>query len=113
MLFRSSGFQADIAYDPAFLSVVSVDEGDFLGQNTFFVKPDLSKPGVIGHPAAARIGGGGVLGTGVTGSGTLVTVTFKADAAGTSALGLSNVKLVNPPSETLPVTTVDGEVKIS
>ena len=53
-----SGWQADIAFNPAVLSAVSVTEGDFLsteGGNTFFVGDNIDNAnGKITGVSAAR-----------------------------------------------------------
>jgi general secretion pathway protein D len=71
-----------VEFDPALLSVVRVEAGDFLGgTGEAQVLADSSQPGrlVIG---ASRLGAV----AGVDGSGTVATVTFRALAAGNAAL---------------------------
>ena len=51
-------------------------------------------------------------GTGVTGSGTLATITFKAKMTGTSPLNLVNTILGNSTAQRITHTTTDGEVEV-
>ncbi|RME52470.1 hypothetical protein D6783_04610 [Candidatus Woesearchaeota archaeon] len=110
-----SGFQFNLAYDPQVLEAVRVEEGEFLKRagETFKVGPDLSTAGLIANFAVVKLGGGGKIGTGVSGSGTLATITFKAKKKGTSQLAFENVKFVNPPSDQLSVQAFPGRVTVT
>ena len=88
-----AGWQLDLAFNPAgLLKAISVSEGDFLstdGGNTFFQEGDINN-------AAGTITGisGVVIDTGgVSGSGTLFSVTFEARAAGEGWLRVSEDRL--------------------
>ena len=87
-----AGWQFDIAFDPAVLEVIEVNEGDFLkkdAETTFFRKGKINnQSGTIIGLSSARLSGDGV-----TGTGTLVSVTFKAKAGGETQLGLNNFQL--------------------
>ena len=84
-----AGWQFDIAFDPAVLKAISVDEGDFLktgGGTTFFQKGKIdNRSGKITGLNSARLSGDGVNGT-----GTLLSVDFSAKAAGKTQLKLQN-----------------------
>lgn len=78
-----------LGYDPARLDVVSATEGGFLnndGQSTVFLNSIDSQKGqiIIGLSRLGPIGG-------VSGSGTLATITFRAKAAGPVTLTLQKV----------------------
>ena len=100
-----SGWQADIAFNPAVLSAVSVTEGDFLSQDggsTFFQEGSINNTtGEITELIAARTTGGGVSGTGV-----LLSIIFEAQATGEDFLRFRNVKLGQPNREVMPYTIV-------
>ena len=76
-----AGWQFDIEFDPAVLKVVEVTEGEFLkmgGSTTFFQKGAIDNAaGKITGLSAARISENGVSGT-----GTLLSVTFSAKVGG-------------------------------
>ena len=82
-----AGWQFDIAFDPAILEAVDVSEGDFLktdGGTTFFQGGSIDNAsGKITGLNAARLSGGGISGTGL-----LLQVRFKAKAAGETELAL-------------------------
>ena len=100
-----SGWQADIAFNPAVLSAVSVTEGDFLlkdGGSTFFQEGSINNTtGEITELIAARTTGGGVSGTGV-----LLSIIFEAQATGEDLLRFRNVKLGQSNREVMPYTIV-------
>ena len=84
-----AGWQFDIAFDPAILEAVDVSEGDFLktdGGSTFFQSGRIDNAaGKITGLIAGRIADGGV-----SGSGSVLQVRFKAKAEGETELALGN-----------------------
>ena len=84
-----AGWQFDIAFDPAVLEAIDVNEGDFLkmnGASTFFQGGSIDNAtGKITQLSAARLSS-----QGVTGTGTLLQVTFKAKSVGETELALQN-----------------------
>ena len=84
-----AGWQTDIAFDPNVLEAVEVTEGDFLkseGSATFFQGGTIDNmEGKIKGMFAARQSEGGVSGT-----GTLLSVTFMAKAGGETQITLEN-----------------------
>ena len=88
-VFDLAGWQFDIAFDPAILEAVDVSEGDFLKTNsgtTFFQSGSIDNAaGKITGLSAARLSTQGVSGTGV-----LLQVMFKAKSAGETRLALQN-----------------------
>ena len=91
-VFSLAGWQLDIAFNPAVLKAISVNEGDFLskdGGNTFFQEGAINNAaGTIAGLSGAFIGTGGVSGT-----GTLFSITFEAKASGQGSLQLSEDRL--------------------
>ena len=91
-IYNLAGWQFDIAYDAAVLEAVEVNEGDFLktdGGATFFQRGTIeNRLGKIKGLSAARLGEDGVSGT-----GTLLSVTFAAKASGHTRLKLDNFQL--------------------
>ena len=87
-----AGWQFDIAFDPTVLEAVGVNEGDFLnpeGGTTFFQKGRIDNAtGKITKLSSARLSEDGVSGT-----GTLLSVTFRAKADGQTQLRLENFQL--------------------
>ena len=84
-----AGWQLDIVFDPAIFEAIDVSEGDFLesdGGATFF------RTGSIDNAAGKIAGlGAALLGNrGVTGTGSLLQVKFKAKTSGETVLALDN-----------------------
>ena len=106
------GYQFDLGFNPALLSATSVSEGSFLPSAgaTFFI------PGTINNVAGSIVfTADSLVGAipGATGSGTLATVNFKALAAGTSAVALSNVTLLDSKLSTITAGSANGSVTVS
>lgn len=97
-------FQIDLLFDPTLLASTGVSEGGFLpaGGTTAFV------PGAIDNVGGAVSSTFDFLlspvtpGGGVNGAGTLAVINFDALAAGTSALTIANVFLVD--SSGIPIS---------
>ena len=110
-----AGWQFDIAFDPTGLEAVEVNEGDFLktgGGTTFFQKGTIDNTiGKITELSSARLGEDGVSGT-----GTLLSVTFTAKTAGQTQLKLENFQLAAITGVSIPagphevVITVEGRL---
>ena len=83
-----AGWQFDIAFDPAILETIDVSEGDFLKTDsgaTFFQSGRIDNAaGKITGLIAGRISEGGV-----SGSGSVLQVRFKAKAEGETELALA------------------------
>ena len=97
-----AGWQFDIAFDPAALEAVEVTEGDFLktdGGNTFFQSGGIDNAaGKITGLSAIRLST-----QGVTGTGTVLQVTFKAKSSGeTELLTLQNFEFASITGEHIP-----------
>ena len=89
-VFDLAGWQFDIAFDLAALEAIDVSEGDFLkmGSATLFQSGTIDNAaGKITGLSAARLST-----RGVSGSGTLLQVTFKAKSEGETELALQNVQ---------------------
>ncbi len=105
-----AGWQFDIAFDPAILEVVEVNEGDFLkidGGATFFQSGTIDNTtGKITGLNAIRFNEDGA-----TGTGTLLSVTFLAKAEGETQLTLNNFHLGSATGE--PIAVAPPEVVIT
>ena len=95
-----AGWQSDIAFDPAVLEAVEVNEGDFLkaeGVSTFFVPGTIDNTtGKITNLSTARFKGG------VSGTGTLLSITFMAKAVGETRVTFSNFYAGSSSTEVIP-----------
>ena len=106
-----AGWQFDLTFDPDILEAVEVNEGDFLksgGQTTFF------QQGAIDN-AAGRIAGLSsalISKSGVTGTGTLLSVVFSAKADGNSPLALHNFQLGSKTGEVIPAGAHDLTITV-
>ena len=91
-VYDLAGWQFDITFDPSVLEVLEVKEGEFLktgGGTTFFQKGSIDNAtGKITKLSSARLSE-----VGVSGTGTLLSVTFTAKAGGETRLSLRNVQL--------------------
>ena len=96
-----AGWQFDIAFDPAALEAVDVIEGDFLktdGGNTFFQSGSIDNAaGKIAGLSAIRLST-----QGVTGTGTVLQVTFKTKSPGETELTLQNFEFANISGQHIP-----------
>ena len=96
-----AGWQADIAYDHNVLETVEVTEGDFLkaeGGDTFFQGGTIdNRTGKITGLFSARISESGVSGTGI-----LLSVTFKAKAGGETQVTLENFEFSSITGDIIP-----------
>ena len=96
-----AGWQFDIAFDPAILEAVNVTEGNFLktdGGTTFFHGGSIDNAaGKITGLNAARLSAQGVSGT-----GTLLQVRFKAKSGGETALTLHKFQFGSVGGDSIP-----------
>ena len=96
-----AGWQADITFDPNVLEATEVDEGDFLmleGGDTFFQGGTIDNTaGKIKGMFAARQSEDGVSGT-----GTLVSVTFRAKVDGKTQVTLDNFEFGSITGDIIP-----------
>ena len=100
-VFDLAGWQFDIAFDPAIFEAIDVTEGDFLkidGGSTFFQGGSIDNAaGKITGLSAARISTQGVSGT-----GTLLQVRFKAKSAGETQLTLQKFQFGSTTGDSIP-----------
>ena len=96
-----AGWQFDIAFDPTALEAVEVTEGDFLktdSGNTFFQSGSIDNAaGKITGLSAIRLST-----QGLTGTGTVLQVTFKAKSPGETELTLQNFEFASIAGEHIP-----------
>ena len=96
-----AGWQSDITFDPAVLKVNNVSEGNFLkqagGRTHFLIGTIDNTNGRITGVGSARVSEGGV-----SGEGTLLSVTFTAKANGESRLSLRKFQAGSSLGETIP-----------
>ncbi len=96
-----AGWQFDIAFDPTILEAVNVSEGDFLkidGGSTFFQGGSIDNAaGKITGLSAAKLSTQGVSGTGV-----LVQVRFKAKSRGETELALQKFQFGSATGDSIP-----------
>ena len=100
-VFDMAGWQFDIAFDRNALEAIDVSEGDFLKQNG---ASTLFQGGSINNGAGKITGGSAVrlAPSGVSGSGTLVQVSFKAKRGGETKLTLQNFQFATITGDSLP-----------
>ena len=106
-----AGWQFDIAFDPAALEAINVSEGDFLktdGGTTFFQSGRIDNTaGKITGLIAGRISEGGV-----SGSGSVLQVTFKAKSEGETELALRNFLFGSVTKESIPAGPLEIHVSV-
>ena len=100
-VFDLAGWQFDIVFDPTILEAVNVTEGNFLktdGGTTFFQSGSIDNAsGKITGLSAIRLSDPGVSGT-----GPLLQVRFKAKSAGETELALHNFQFGDITGESFP-----------
>ena len=100
-VFDLAGWQFDIVFDPTILEAVNVTEGNFLktdGGTTFFQSGSIDNAsGKITGLSAIRLSDPGVSGTGL-----LLQVRFKAKSAGETELTLHNFQFGDITGESFP-----------
>ena len=100
-VFDMAGWQFDITFDPAALEAINVTEGNFLktaGGTTFFQGGSIDNAsGKITGLSAIRLSDPGVSGT-----GPLLQVQFKAKSAGETELALHNFQFGDSTGESFP-----------
>ena len=101
-----AGWQFDIAYDPTVFEALDVSEGDFLktdGGATFFQSGRIDNAGgKITGLIAGRISEGGV-----SGSGSVLQVMFKAKSEGETELALQNFLFGSAAKENIPAAPLE------
>ena len=111
-IYDFAGWQFDIAFDPRALEAIEIQEGDFLktgGESTFFRKGTINNPlGKITGLSSARLSGDGVNGT-----GTLLSVTFKAIAGGELLLKLNKFQFGSGTGGLLSLSPHEVAIRIS
>ena len=99
-----------VSYDPKHLQVINVSNGGFLsqdGQAVALVHRDDDTTGTLQITATRPPGA-----TGVSGQGTVVTLTFMAKAAGQSTLAIGKGGARDPGMQALPVAGTAATVTI-
>ena len=106
-----AGWQFDIAFDPAILEAIDVSEGDFLktdGGSTFFQSGRIDNAaGKITGLIAGRLTEGGV-----SGSGSVLQVRFKAKSEGETELALRNFLFGSVTKESIPAGPLEIHVTV-
>ena len=96
-----AGWQFDIAFDHALLEAIDVSEGGFLktdGESTFFQQGRIDNTaGKITGLKSARLSD-----SGVSGSGNVLQIKFKAKSHGETRVALQNFKFGSSTGETIP-----------
>ena len=106
-----AGWQFDIAFDPSRLEALDVNEGDFLktdGGATFFQSGRIDNAaGKITALIAGRISEGGVSGT-----GSVLQVRFKAKSEGETEIVLQNFLFGSVAKESIPAAPLEIRITV-
>ena len=101
-----AGWQFDLTFDPVRLEALDVSEGNFLkadGGTTFFQSGRVDNAaGKITGLIAGRISEGGV-----SGSGSVLQMRFKAKTSGETEIALQNFKFGSSSGETIPAAPLE------
>ncbi|MBN1888717.1 MAG: S8 family serine peptidase [Thermoflexales bacterium] len=106
-----AAFQFDLSYDPVVVRVSDVTLGAFLGsggRSTTALGPTIDN-------TSGRLSFGGVsygAAPGASGSGTLATITFSPQAAGSASLALANVQLRDTLNSQIPDDPQAGQIQV-
>jgi hypothetical protein len=105
-------WQAGLTFNATILDALNFTEGSFLKQegSTLWVSGTINNTsGIITYHAASRVGNV----TGISGNGTLGTITFQVQQYGSSTLHLTDIILLDPSlTEILGTIIVDYTVRI-
>ncbi len=106
------GFQFDVRYQESVLDYVSWTKGDFMSQSgdandPFWTSPNISD-GLIGSIAVTRLNPDPPL----SGSGTLLTITFRGGTGGNSPLTIENAKFLDRNGNQIPIVLSGGQIDI-
>ena len=106
-----AGWQFDIAFDPSILEAIEVSEGDFLktdGGATFFQSGRIDNAaGKITGLIAGRVSDGGV-----SGSGSVLQVGFKAKSDGDTKVALSNFLFGSVTEDSIPAGPLEIHITV-
>ena len=106
-----AGWQFDIVFDSAVLEAIEVSEGEFLktdGGTTFFQSGHIDNAaGKITGLIAGRISEGGV-----SGSGSVLQVRFKAKSEGETKLALHNFLFGSATKESIPAAPLEIHITV-
>ena len=110
-VFDLAGWQFDVAFDPTVLEALDVSEGDFLKSDagtTFFQRGNIDNAaGKITGLIAGRISVGGV-----SGSGSVLQVRFKAKAEGETGLTLQNFLFGSVTEDSIPAAPLEIHITV-
>jgi hypothetical protein len=100
----------NIEYDPGILEITSLHEGSYLkkdgSQTSFLTSVDRDRGKItVGLARLGHIGG-------VSGSGTLMSMAFKALRSGTALLSFADGKPVDSELNVLPAEFIRGEIRV-
>ncbi len=98
----------DLSFDPTLVQCDSFAEGSFLGSTIGFDPTIDNTAGTITGYSKSKTGP-----SGTSGAGTIAAFQFTALAAGTSALTLSEVRMVDSATTEITTSSVDGSVTVS
>ena len=103
--------QFDVYFNPTILNISSAVEGNFLKQDGATTFPVIQIDNTVGKITfgSTRFN----IQTGVTGQGTLATITFHAKAAGSTILDLENVLLSDPSLQPVNTNVTNGTVNVA
>jgi len=104
------GFEFKLKYNTYLLDAIDVAEGDFLksGGDTFVSKMEINDTAGYVWVAITLMSAP----SGVSGNGTLATITFEAISGGTSTLGLYDTILGDSYGNPIPHTVENGTISI-
>jgi hypothetical protein len=107
------GWQLELWFDPEILEAVGVSEGDFLksaGTTLFLGESNINnEAGVVGPIGSVLF----VAENGASGSGVLATLTFRAEAEGSSGLVLENTTLLDSEGSSIAHAAENGSFSTS
>lgn len=105
-----SGVQFDLLYNPTIVKAISVSQGNFLGDSSFF------SPGVIDNSAGRVVAVYGVTigkGSSVSTSGIFAPILFETVSTGQNNFKFDKVILGSPEGKALPLEVVEKDIEIT
>jgi len=110
-IYDLAGFEMEVRFDPNIIKVDEVKEGTFLasGGSTYWMPPDDdNRKGRITTIMCIRTGS-----SGCSGSGVLLTITFRARSKGSSYIVLENVRLADSLAKWIPIKVTNANVEVA
>jgi len=101
------GIQFGVEFNPDALSLIGIEQGEFLGKNTFWVE---SQKSTTGTKKLAQCKMGNV--SGVSGNGVVARLRFMARAEGNQEIKIKDILALSPDMNHITINSMDTSIGI-